>query len=297
MATGLSISSTSNLSNGQKILVANAKRAFEPAAPNPDLVSNERIPQGHKTWDISTYARLGDANALTEGIDLTQVEQLVTNSISVEPTEHGIIATLSKRLIRRQGDSNVVGATGRMLANSLRRRMDKDVIALYDGFSKSAPGASNALDITHFRGAVAYLMTDNDSAYGPAPMPLHASLHIEQISDIILDITDAGTQAGTRNGEGFPIELLQRWWRGRDRIYGVQVFHGGNITRDSNGDSKGAIFHPEALHLVMANSADATEEPDNSHRIIEYGIFQEWSEAERVDPHGVEVFSDTSATI
>jgi hypothetical protein len=233
---------------------------------------------------------------LTEGVDLSQVQQLVAAALTVTPDEHGIIATLSKRLIRRQGDTSIIPTTGQMIGNSLRRRMDKDIIALYDGFSKSIVGASNAIDVTSFRGAVAFLLTDNDSAYGPAPLPLHAALHIEQISDIILDISDAGTQAGSRP-EGFGVDLLQRWWKGRDRLYGVQVFHAGNIARDANGDSKGAIFAKEALALVMANDMDATEQDDKSLRAIEYGIFQEWSEAERADPHGLEVFSDTTATV
>ena len=296
MATGISVSSTSNLSSGQKILVAAAKLAFEPAAPNPDLIMNERIPTGHKQWDVLTYARLSDAAALTEGVDLSNVQQLRANSLSITPSEHGIIATLSKRLIRRQGDTAVVGTAGTMLANSLRRIMDKDVITLYDGFSKSSPGASSALDVTEFRGAVAYLMTDNDSDYGPAPMPLRAALHIEQISDIILDITDAGSRVGGVE-DGFSSELIQRWWKGNDRLYGVQVFHAGNIERDSGDDAKGGLFNEGALELVMANEAETTEEDDNSLRAIEYGIFQEWGEGERADAHGVEIFSDAAATI
>ena len=296
MATGLNISSTSNMSSGQKILVASAKEAFEPAAPDPDLITSERIPTGHKQWDVLTYARMSNANALSEGVDLSQSEQLVTNSLSITPSEHGIIATVSKRLIRRQGDSNVVSTTGTLLANSLRRKMATDVVTLYDGFSKSTPGASTALDVTHFRGAVAYLMTDNSSSYGPAPMPLRASLHIEQISDIILDITDSGTVTGSRPA-GFGDDMLQRWWKGSDRLYGIQIFHSGIISRDSDDDSKGAIFADDALILVMANEAEVTEEDDNSLRAIEYGIFQEWGEAERVDVHGVEIYSDTAATI
>ena len=292
MATGLTIAGTSPLTSGQKILVAAAKMAFEPAAPNPDLVENHRIPQGHKQWDILTYSRLASATALTEGVDLTQPQQLIAQTLPITPTEHGIIATVSNRLIRSQGDASIVSSTGTMLANSLRRRMDLDIIALYSGFSVSAPGATNALDITHFRGAVAYLLTDNNSAYGPAPMPLHASLHIEQISDIILDITDT-TPRGTTTG--FSEELLQRWWKGSDRLYGVSIFHGGNIERDSDSDSKGAVFHPGALALVMANNADATEQRDESLRAVEYGIFQEWGEAERADPHGVTIYSDTTA--
>ena len=296
MATGLSVSSTSNLSSGQKIVVARAKVAFEPAAPDPDLVENHRIPQGHKQWDILTYARLSQASALTEGVDLAQTQQLAAASLSIIPTEHGVIATLSKRLIRRQGDKSVMSTAGTLIANSLRRRQANDVIALYDGFSKTTVGANTQMDITHFRGSVAYLLTDNDSSYGPAPMPLHAALHIEQISDIILDVSDPGTAAGGRPA-GFGDDLLSRWWRGNDRLYGIPIFHSGLISRDSDGDSKGAIFAKEALVLVMANNADVTEETDESLRAVEIGIFQEWSEGERADPHGVEVYSDTAATV
>ena len=295
MATGISISSTSNLSSGQKILVAGAKEAFEPAAPNPDLIANERIPQGHKQWDVLTFARLSNAQALTEGVDLASSEQLVANSLSITPAEHGIIGTISRRLIRRQGDSNIVRTVGALLANSLRRRMDLDVIALYDGLSTSAPGAGNALDITHFRGSVAYLLTDNSSAYGPAPMPLVSALHIEQISDIMMDISD--TQGATSRPAGFGDDLLQRWWKGSDRLYGVQIFHAGNISRDSGNDAKGAIFNKDFAHLVMANNADVTTENDNSLRAEEHGIFQEWGEGERADVHGVEIMSDAEATV
>jgi hypothetical protein len=296
MATGITLSGTSNLTNGQKIFISSAMLAFEPAAPGPDLVESERIEVGTKQWDISTYARLSAATALTEGTDLSQVQQLVTATLQITPSEHGIIVTLSKRLIRRQGDSSVVGVAGEQSAGSLRRRMDLDVIALYDGFSKSIVGASNQMDITHFRGGVAFLLTDNDSAFGPAPLPLRAALHIEQISDIILDISDPGTAAGSRPA-GFGDELLQRWWRGNDRLYGISIFHSGNIPLDSGSDAKGAIFARNAIYMVIANDADVTEEPDNSARIIEYGIFQEWGEGERASPHGVEVFSDASATV
>ena len=294
MATGLSISSTSNLSSGQKTFIASAREAFEPAAPDPDLVESQRIAAGFKQWDVLTMARLTSASALSEGVDLTSAQQLVANSLSITPSEHGIIATLSKRLIRRQGDQNVVSTAGRLCANSLRRRQALDVIALYDGFSKSVVGAGNALDITSFRGSVAYLLTDNSSSYGPAPLPLHAAMHIEQISDIMLDLTDTAPRGTTT---GMTEELLQRWYKSSDRLYGVQVFHSGNITRDSGDDAKGAIFAKEALVMVMATDAEVTEEDDNSLRAIEYGCFQEWGEGERADAHGVEVFSDSAATV
>ena len=295
MATGISLSSTSNLTNGQRIVIASAKEAFEPAAPDPDLIESERIPTGVKQWDISTYARLTDAQALTEGVDLSSVQQLATNTLQLTPAEHGILVTLSNRLVRRQGDSSVVTVAGRQIGSSLRRRMAKDVIALYDGFSKSIVGTGAAMDITHFRGAAAYLLTDNNTSFGPAPMPLHAAMHIEQISDIIADLSDPGAVASSRFG--LSADMVQRWWRGADRLYGIPIFHSGNIERATNNDAKGAIFASGALYMVVANDADVTEEDDNSLRAREYGIFQEWAEGERADPHGVEVLSEASATV
>lgn len=294
MATGISLSGTSNLATGQKILVAQAMLANEPAAPDPDLVSSSRIPSGHKQWDELIFGRLSAAAELTEGVDLTQTQQLAATSVSISPTEHGIIVTLSKRLIRRQGDSSVIATAGAQMGGSLRRQMANNVIALYDGFSTTSPGASVAIDVTHFRGAVAYVMTDNDSSYGPADMPLNAALHIEQISDIILDISDT-TPRGTTTG--FTDDLIRRWWKGSDRLYSVGIWHSGNIERDSSGDSKGAIFNAGALKLVMANDAETTEQADNSLRAIEYGLFQEWGEAERIDTWGVEIYSDSSSTL
>ena len=294
MATGLSLSSTSNLTNGQRIVIASAKEAFEPAAPDPDLIESERIPTGSKQWDISTYARLTDAAALTEGVDLSSVQQLATNTLHLTPAEHGILVTLSNRLIRRQGDSSVVTVAGRQIGSSLRRRMAKDVISLYDGFSKSIVGATNGMDITHFRGAAAYLLTDNNSSFGPAPMPLQAALHIEQISDIIADLSDTAPRGTTT---GITEELINRWWRGSDKLYGIPIFHSGNIERDTSDDAKGAIFASGALYMVIANDSDVTEEDDNSLRAREYGIFQEWAEGERADPHGVEVYSDAAAPV
>ena len=294
MATGISVSSTSNLTNGQRIFIESAKEAFEPAAPDPDLIESERIETGVKQWDISTFARLSQATALTEGVDLSTVQQLQTNTLQLTPAEHGMIVTISNRLKRRQGDSSVVGVAGRQIGGSLRRRQASDVIALYDGFSKSVVGATNTLDITHFRGSVAYLLTDNDTAYGPAPMPLQAALHIEQISDIIADISDPGT---TEARTGLSAEMLERWWRGSARLYGIPLYHSGNITLDSGDDAKGGIFASEALFMVVANDADVTEEEDNSLRATEYGIFQEWAEGERAASHGVEVFSDAAATV
>ena len=293
--TGITISTTDSLSSGQKIFIASAKEAYEPAAPDPDLISSERMPSGHKQWDILTYARLSDATALTEGVDMTTVQQLYANYLSINPTEHGVIVTLSKRAITRQPDS-LERQAGSQMGVSMRARQAKDVIALYDGFSKSVGGSGTTLDITHFRGSVAYLLTDNDTEFGPAPMPLRMAAQSEMISDLILDLTDAGSRVGGVE-DGLSADLVQRWWRGSDRAYGVQVYHSAYISVDSSNDSKGGLFAQEALHMVLEGNDESTRETDESRRTTEYGLFKSWGEAERADPHGVEMYFNAQATV
>ena len=293
-AQGMTLSTTSNLNSTQKTMIASAKEAFEPSQPEPSLVDNEQLPAGHYQWVGGTYARFQTGHALTEADDLSVVEQLRTNTLTLNPTEHGSLATLHRRLARRQGDSTVVDVASRHLARSVRRRQALDVDALNDGFSKSAGGTTQTLDITELRGVVAYLITDNDDDYGPAPMPLHMIAHAEMISDIVLDLTDAG--AVTNRADGPYDNVLKNWYRKSDTVYGVSVFHSGVQPRDSSNDSKGAVKHKEALKMVQEGDAEPHVEEDGSARLNEYGLFMSWAEGEQADPHGVEMYFNTSAT-
>lgn len=295
MATGLSLSTTSNLTSGQAIMIDRARVAFEPAAPEPETIAMKQLPTGHYQFSSNIYARLSNADALTEGVDLSSVQQFVANNITINPSEHGLLVTQSKRLRRRQGDSDAASTAGTLMGISIRARQALDIHAVWNTFTKTTPGATNGLDITEYRGSVAYLITDNNSAYGPAPMPLTSVLHAEQISDIILDISDPGTAAGTRFG--LSADMLQRWWRGSDRLYGIPILHGGYIARDSGDDAKGAIYARDSMVMVEEGQAEATEEDDNSLRVIEMGLFKSWGETLQIDVHGVEIFSDAEPTV
>jgi hypothetical protein len=300
MATGLSLSTTSNLTSGQAIMIDRARVAFEPASPEPETIAMKQLPTGHYQFSSNIYARLSNADALTEGVDLSSVQQFVANNITINPSEHGLLVTQSKRLRRRQGDSDAASTAGTLMGISIRARQALDIHAVWDTFSKFTPGDSTALDITEYRGSVAYLITDNSSAYGPAPMPLTSVLHAEQISDIILDISDPVSQTtptASWSRNGLSAEMLQRWWRGSDRLYGIPILHGGYIARDTSDDAKGAIYARDSMVMVEEGQAEATEEDDNSLRVIEMGLFKSWGETLQIDVHGVEIYSDAVATV
>lgn len=95
--------------------------------------------------------------------------------------------------------------------------------------------------------------------------------------------------------QGITEDVITNYFRGNERFFGVPIFESGVIGRDSNGDSKGAIFVREALALGMAHEMEAEEERDASLRGTEMVMVGEWGEIEVAGNWGVEMLGDASA--
>ena len=94
--------------------------------------------------------------------------------------------------------------------------------------------------------------------------------------------------------EGITAEVIQNYFRGNERAFGVPVYQSGVIGRDGSGDAKGAIFVPQALALAMAHEMEAEEERDASLRGTEMVMVGEWGEIEVSGVWGVEMVGDAS---
>ena len=103
MATGLTLSSSSNLSSVSSTVIASAISQIEPAGPTNQLVSRYDIPQGAKQVDIPIWGR-NNATALTEGVDIATPQQLSVTIKNVTSSEHGILVFVSDRLTRQNNE-------------------------------------------------------------------------------------------------------------------------------------------------------------------------------------------------
>ena len=296
MATGLTLSSSSSLSDMSKIIVAESIDNVEPSAPMMDLVMRYDIEAGSKQINVPIWGRQS-AVALTEGVDLSVPQQVTATVVSLTASEHGILSFVSDRL-RHENNENVLSAVGTMHGRAVGRLLDSDLVTLLDGFSKSVPGAGNNATFTTIAGAVSYLRTDNNSTFGPAPSKPNAVLHPEQIRRLTQEL--AGIQAG---GTGMPAQtvpegpsadVISSYWRGNDPVFGVPIYEDGNITVASN-NAKGGVFAKEALALAMEMEIAAEEERDASLRGTEIVTVGTWGESEVVDNWGVEIFSLASS--
>ena len=297
MATGLTLSSSSSLSDMSKTVIASAISNIEPAGPTNQLVSRYDIPQGAKQVNIPIWGR-NDAHALTEGVDINTPQQLSVTVTSITASEHGIMTFVSDRL-SRQNNEDILAHVGEVQGGALGRLLEDDLITLFDGFSNSIGSAGANLTYRDIAGAVSFLKTDNNSSYGMAPGAANAVMHPEQIRRFVQEVT--GIQAGGSGmaaqpiPEGITADVIQNYFRGNERAFGVPIFQSGVLSRDGSGDAKGAVFVPGALALAMAHEMEAEEERDASLRGTEMVMVGEWGEAEVADPWGVEMLGAADA--
>jgi len=280
-----------------KTVIASAISNIEPAGPTNQLVSRYDIPQGAKQVNIPIWGR-NDAHALTEGVDINTPQQLSVTVTSITASEHGIMTFVSDRL-SRQNNEDILAHVGEVQGGALGRLLEDDLITLFDGFSNSIGSAGANLTYRDIAGAVSFLKTDNNSSYGMAPGAANAVMHPEQIRRFVQEVT--GIQAGGSGmaaqpiPEGITADVIQNYFRGNERAFGVPIFQSGVLSRDSAGDAKGAVFVPGALALAMAHEMEAEEERDASLRGTEMVMVGEWGEAEVADPWGVEMLGAADA--
>ena len=298
MASGLTLSSSSSLSDMSKIVIASAISNIEPAGPTNQLVSRYDIPQGAKQVNIPIWGR-NDAVALTEGVDISAPQQLSVTVTSLTASEHGIMTFVSDRLTR-QNNEDILAHVGEVQGGALGRLLESDLITLFDGFSNSIGSAGSFLTYYHVAGAVSYLKTDNNASYGVAPGTPSGVFHPEQIRAFVQEVT--GIQGGGTTGmaaqpipQGVTAEVIQNYFRGNEKVFGVPIYQSGVLSRDGSGDVKGAVFVPQAIALAMAHEMEAEEERDASLRGTEMVMVGEWGEAEIADPWGVEMLGAADA--
>ena len=300
MALTLSTSSTfQNSGSGMsKIAISESIQHVEPAGPSLQVVNRKEIPSGHFQINLPIWGRISSAS-LTEGVDLTDPQDVTVTVRTLTGTRHGALIFLSDRLIDQNVES-VAAESGGMLGNSVGRLLESDIVTLYDGFSTSQPGAGNNASILHLGWANAYLRTDNNTSFGPAPSRPNAVLHPEQIRRLWQDVS--GIQAGGSVGlaaqpipEGITSEVVQEYFRGNERLTGMKVYESGVISRDGSDDALGGIFAKEALWVAMEQEYKAAIQRDESLFGEELVGSSVWGEGEAVATWGYELLSNAAA--
>lgn len=303
MAEGLTLSSTSSLSDMSAIVIADAIANMEPAAPTASLVDRHTIAQGQKQINLPFWGRL-TATALTEGATMNAPQQMSVTVKNLTASEHGVLSFFSDRL-SRQNNEGIAAQVGLMQGLAVGRLRESDLVTQFDSITGlSNPGTGNIFGFRQLAGHVSYLKGDNTAAVGPAPPGrTYCVIHPEQIRRLVED--DAGLQAGTATGSastqtaasgsrfsGPSEETIKNYWRGTATRFGVDIWETGSSAGISTNDYKGSVFAPQAYTLAMALEIEAEDARDIHSRGTDMVTVAEWGEGISVDSWATEVLSD-----
>jgi len=261
-------------------IIAQARFTAEEQSLMLGLVTQYNIgSEAGKTIQVPKYPAIAAAD-LTEGSDMSSTT-VSTSSVSVTVGEVGAQVLLTD--VASMGAGNPAVELGTVLGNAIATKMDKDLIALFYGFSSSFGSAGAETTVADLFKAAATLRANKVVG------PMAAVVHPFQAFAIKSGLTNTFANP---NGGDVQNEAMRTGYVGT--IAGIDVYESANITVDGSGDCKGAVFAPEAIAIAMKRDFNIEPQRDASLRAIELNATAVYGVAELDDSYGVEILGDAT---
>ena len=272
---------SSTVSELYQEIIAEAQFVIQEKSIMKNLVKNYAIAGGGKSVEVPIYAAVSAA-AVAEATDLANTA-INPTSITITASEVGVMTTLTD-LARNSAPRNVAADIGRLFGEAIAKKMDVDLITLFDGFS-TAVGTDSAVlsPATVFNAA---------STLRAAGLPVNETylvVHPKIAYDLKSGLTNtfAGLDTELSN------EALRNGFIGQ--IAGIKIFETGNMANTGTaGDYKGGMFHKDALALAMMQDIKIETQRDASLRADEIVATAVYGVGELHDSYGIEVLADSS---
>ena len=232
-----------------------------------------------KTIQVPKYPAIAAAD-LTEGTDMSSTT-VSTSSVTISVQEVGAQVVLTD--VAAMGAGNPAEELGTVLGNAIATKMDKDLIALFDGFSSTLGAAAQEITVADLFKAAATLRTAKVTG------PLAAVVHPYQAYQLKANLTN--TFANPNGGDAQNTAMVNGYV---GTIAGIDIYESANITVDANDDAKGAVFAPEALAIAMKRDFQIEPQRDASLRAFELNATAVYGVGELDDSYGVEMFFDSA---
>lgn len=267
----------------QTALFTMQEKAFmRPLVRNFNLVG-----QPGKAAHVGIYPTLS-TSLVTSGENTDASAQTITaTDKTFTADEVAIMATLTD-LARDSTADDSAAAIGRVLGETLARKIDTDIAALFSGFSGSAGGGSGTeLTPDDILAAVAILR--NSSVTGPYVGVFHP-YQTYNLRKVLANAGAATTPALSDVGN----EVLSMGYIGR--LFGVDIYESAVVTGTSTGAYVGAVMHSDALAFCLKKDLTIETQRDASLRATEIVASMTYAVGELFDAHGVKIITDASIT-
>lgn len=250
-----------------------------------------------KYGQVTTYA-------LTEGVDMTQAQQITDTGMTITPAEYGAQVVLTDMMLMTVRDE-FFRVAGKILGDSFDRQQDATLCDDFDNYSNAIGSAGAGLTLGQVmagHASIKYNAPANGTAGRggePAPDPIvlvhtPAALHslrkslVGHVAGAVVQATGGTASMGTApevNRAGMTIDVIP----------GLTVKSDININKDTSDDAKGALFSREAQILVeLGGGPSAEKERDASLRGWEVNFVGRWARGEYNDTWGREMVADSA---
>jgi len=272
---------SSEYANISNTIIAAARYTEEVQNVMRGLVTNFTMPQGANTYRVPRFGTL-DATALTEGVDITDSEDLTISYSDFTTSEAGLKVILTDKMMREVTES-MLAACGKVMGAAIARHIDKALLALFDAFTTNTLGAAGKkMDEEVIAGAIHILV--GSLATRPYAIVHHPYAYDNFIKSVAVAAVSQSYPSGTAE------QLVKDHFLMNLKMYGVDLWHDANLTVDAANDTKGAAFSKEALCLTMALEPRSAMTRDESRRGVELVHVVDYGVAELVDSYGVELY-------
>ena len=273
---------TGNLENAQRIIISTARYTEEHNAPAMNLIEQFSLPKGSKQVTVPKVGQM-DMSDLVDGQDIIDEEDIGMTTVDLTAAEVGAKIVITDKLAR-QSAQNVFSIIGRQLGDGMARKKDKDVLALYSGFSTDIGSAGRSMSLANVSATVAYA---KGNRFG-------SQVYIVQHPFAVWDIANTAVTASTTYPvpNGWSQDLLGNFFSGLRPINGVPIFEDGNITIDSSDDAVGVCADKSALAVLKSVDTRTERQRDASLRATEVVITADYGVFELDDSKGVALTLD-----
>jgi len=261
-------------------IIAQARFTAEEQSLMMGLVTQYNIgSQSGKTIQIPKYPAISAAD-LTEGTDLSSTT-VSTSSVSVTVGEVGAQVVLTD--LATMGAGNPAVELGTVLGNAIATKMDKDLLALFTGFSSGLGSAGAEITVADLFKAAATLRANKVTG------AISAVVHPFVAYQLKAGLTNTFANP---NGGDAQNEAMRNAYVGQ--LAGMNVYESANIAIDGDGDSIGAVFAPEALAIALKKDFNIEPQRDASLRAFELNATAVYGVGELDDTFGVKMTFDTA---
>jgi hypothetical protein len=275
---------TGNLENAQRIIIATARYTEEHNAPAMNLIEQFTLPKGSKQVTVPKVGQM-DMSDLVDGQDIIDEEDIGMTTVDLTAAEVGAKIIITDKLARQSAE-NVFSIIGRQLGDGMARKKDKDVLALYSGFSTDIGAAGRSMSLANVSATVAYA---KGNKFG-------SQVYIVQHPFAVWDIANTAVTASTTYPvpAGWSADLLGNFFSGLRPINGVPIFEDGNISIDASDDAVGVCADRSALAVLKSVDTRTERQRDASLRATEVVITADYGVFELDDTKGVALTLDAS---